>query len=588
MNKTISINLGGYFFHIDEDAYQKLTRYFDAVKRSLSYEGRDEIIKDIESRIAELFQERLQNEKQVVGIKEIDEVISIMGQPEDYKIDEDTSSNFNSDYSNTRSYSNTRKLYRDKDNSMLGGVLSGLGHYLGIDPLWLRIIMVILFFGFGTGLLIYIILWILVPEAITNNQKLEMKGEPINISNIEKKVKEGFDDITGKINNLDHQKIANTAKSGANQVASTIGDLFLSIFKVFAKIIGAFMIFVASTSLLAIVIGSLIMIFSFSLSEKITFNNLSSPFYSDVPFWLQGFLLLFTVGIPFLFLIILGLKLLVNNMKPMANYVKYGLLAIWIIAVGFTIYLGVQQANQVGFEGKVVQKEYLNIQPTDTLFLKMEVNDFYSKSVSKKTSSKFTHDEENNEIIYSTNVRLHLMRTDKDVPYFQVEKTADGKSINEAKNRAEKIMYHFEIQGNKIILDNYFITDFKNKYRDQEVHVYLYLPNGFIIFPEESISDYLTSNNSDIDKYYGHEGFYYKVNGTEMNCLNCQDNDNIDIEINEDSNSGTSTTLYYDEDGVLIKKVSNSKEDLDQIKNEIKDEIKSEIKKIKVEINQTN
>ena len=96
MNKTISINLGGFFFHIDEDAYQKLSRYFDAVKRSLAPDGRDEIMSDIETRIAELFQERLQNEKQVVGILEIDQVISIMGQPEDYKIDDEntTSSNF--------------------------------------------------------------------------------------------------------------------------------------------------------------------------------------------------------------------------------------------------------------------------------------------------------------------------------------------------------------------------------------------------------------------------------------------------------------------------------------------------------------
>ena len=86
MNKTISINLGGFFFHIDEDAYQKLSRYFDAVKRSLSPDGRDEIMKDIESRIAELFQERLKNDKQVVGLSEIEEVISIMGQPEDYKL----------------------------------------------------------------------------------------------------------------------------------------------------------------------------------------------------------------------------------------------------------------------------------------------------------------------------------------------------------------------------------------------------------------------------------------------------------------------------------------------------------------------
>jgi len=581
MNKTISINLGGYFFHIDEDAYQKLTRYFDAIKRSLSYEGRDEIIKDIESRIAELFQERLQNEKQVVGIKEIDEVISIMGQPEDYKIDEDTSSNFNSDFSNTRSYSNTRKLYRDKDNSMLGGVLSGLGHYLGIDPLWLRIIMVILFFGFGTGLLIYIILWILVPEAITNNQKLEMKGEPINISNIEKKVKEGIDDITGKINNLDHQKIANTAKSGANQVVSTVGDLFLSVFKVFAKLIGAFMMFFSSIALLGITIASIIMIFSSSLSDKMKFNFMDTPFDSDVPFWLQGILLLFTAGIPFLFLIILGLKLLLNNMKPMANYVKYGLIAIWVIALSASIYLGIQQANQVGFEGKVVQKEYLNVQATDTLFIKMEINDFYSKNINKRRNAEYTHDEQNNEIIYSTNVRLHLMRTDKDVPYFQIEKTADGKSINEAKNRAEKINYHFEVKGNKINLDNYLTTDFKNKYRDQEVHIYLYLPNGFVIFPDESISDYLTSNNSDIGKYYGHEGFFYKVNGSELDCLNCTEGENDEIEINEDINSNASTTLYYDENGVLVKKVINSEKTIE----EIKDEVKSEIKKIKVEIN---
>ena len=229
----------------------------------------------------------------------------------------------------------------------------------------------------------------------------------------------------------------------------------------------------------------------------------------------------------------------------------------------------------------MVQKEYLNVQATDTLFIKMEINDFYSKNINKRRNAEYTHDEQNNEIIYSTNVRLHLMRTDKDVPYFQIEKTADGKSINEAKNRAEKINYHFEVKGNKINLDNYLTTDFKNKYRDQEVHIYLYLPNGFVIFPDESISDYLTSNNSDIGKYYGHEGFFYKVNGSELDCLNCTEGENDEIEINEDINSNASTTLYYDENGVLVKKVINSEKTIE----EIKDEVKSEIKKIKVEIN---
>lgn len=175
MNKTISINLGGFFFHIDEDAYQKLSRYFDAVKRSLSPDGRDEIMKDIESRIAELFQERIQNDKQVIGLVEIDAVIGIMGQPEDYKIDEENSSSSSYNASN-RNYNRAKRLYRDKDNSILGGVAAGFGHYLNIDPIWIRLAFVLIVIaGVGSPFLVYIVLWILIPEAITTSQKLEMK-----------------------------------------------------------------------------------------------------------------------------------------------------------------------------------------------------------------------------------------------------------------------------------------------------------------------------------------------------------------------------------------------------------------------------
>ena len=129
MNKTVNINLGGIFFHIDEDAYQKLTRYFDAIKRSLSNSsGQDEIIKDIEMRVSELFNERQKSEKHVVGLKDVDEVIAIMGQPEDYKIDDEdtepTSANYNS--------SQSRKLYRDTDNGMIGGVLAAVACFSSV------------------------------------------------------------------------------------------------------------------------------------------------------------------------------------------------------------------------------------------------------------------------------------------------------------------------------------------------------------------------------------------------------------------------------------------------------------------------
>ena len=177
MNKTVNINLGGMFFHIDEDAYQKLTRYFDAIKRSLSNSGgQDEIIKDIEMRIAELISEKHTNEKQVINVKEVDDIITIMGQPEDYKIDADDEPRTRTDFNDATSGRTSKKLYRDKDGAVVGGVLSGLGYYFGIDKVWLRIILLVLVCFYGTGLLAYIILWIVMPEAVTTSEKLEMSG----------------------------------------------------------------------------------------------------------------------------------------------------------------------------------------------------------------------------------------------------------------------------------------------------------------------------------------------------------------------------------------------------------------------------
>ncbi|EPR74352.1 hypothetical protein ADIWIN_0694 [Winogradskyella psychrotolerans RS-3] len=189
MNKTVNINLAGTFFHIDEDAYLKLSRYLEAIKRSFTdSQGRSEIIADIEARIAELFAERIQNEKQVVGVKLVDEVITIMGQPEDYLVDDEIFEDEPKQQYKQKSGS-TRRLFRDTDNSYVGGVSAGLGHYFGIDALWIRLLWVILMFGAGTGFLLYILLWALIPEAKTTAEKLTMTGDAVNISNIEKKLK---------------------------------------------------------------------------------------------------------------------------------------------------------------------------------------------------------------------------------------------------------------------------------------------------------------------------------------------------------------------------------------------------------------
>ncbi len=577
MNKTININLGGFFFHIDEDAYQKLSRYFDAVKRSLSPDGRDEIMKDIESRIAELFQERIQNDKQVIGLIEIDAVIAIMGQPEDYKIDEETTNSSNA--SSFYSKNNVKKLYRDKENSIISGVASGFGHYLNIDPVWIRLLFVIIVVaGFGSPILIYLILMFIIPEAVTTSQKLEMKGEEITISNIERKVKEGIDDIADKIGSIDHQKIVENTRQGINKTGNALENFFSIVFNVFTKLIGGIIVLFSSVSLVLFCIAGIFMIFSTNMPDNFLLNNIKTPIGLETPMWIQGILVLFVFGIPFFFLLILGLKLLVNNLKSIGNIAKYTLLATWIIAMGIAISLGVNEASQLAFEGKTVQKQELILNPTDTLLIKFKNNDFYSKSVHHETDFRITQDENNKEVIYSNNISIEIMETDAPVAYLQVEKLAKGKSAEDARKRAEKIKYVFKIDGNVLQLDNYLVSAVENKFRGQEVALYLYLPKGIYFKTDKNFHTYDVSNNDFFNLHHSSSDYIYRVDVEKVKCLNCpiSENEHQDVELNELENDSTAT-IIYDENGVLVKKKIEHVEI--KLKNSIEKEINNSKKK---------
>ncbi len=531
MNKTVNSNIGGLIFHIDEDAYQKLTRYFEAIKRSLSNSsGQDEIMKDIEMRVAELLTEKQKSDKHVVNNKDVDEVIVIMGQPEDYRIDDDSDNKTAPEP--FYPYTKSRKLYRDKDRGTIAGVCTGLGHYFGIDAVWLKILFLILFFGFGTGFIAYIILWIAMPKAVTTSEKLEMTGEPVTISNIEKKVREEFESVSSKFKNADYDKMGNEAKAGATKVADGIGEIFINIFKVFAKILGAIIVVTSSIALLTICFTSIFMIFSSSMPDNYILNHISTPIGLETPIWAQGVLFLLAAGIPVFFFLMLGLKLLVTNLKSIGNIVKFSLLGIWIIAVGILISLGINEATQIAFDGKTVKKATINIAPTDTLFVKFKNNDFYSKDSYHHTDFRLTQDEKNNEIIYSNNVTIEIMKTEEVLPYIQIERLSVGKSAVEARTRAEKIKYDYKIEGNQLILDNYLLTDVHNKFRGQEVKLFLYLPEGTLFKADENVQDYDRTSNDFFNLHFSSSDYVYKVGDTQVKCLNCptDENDYHDVE----------------------------------------------------------
>ncbi len=197
MKKTIRIHISGYIFNIDEDAYQILKQWLDRVsKKYESEEDGEEIFKDIEMRVAELFEEKVGNEG-VVTSAVVNEIIRIMGQPEDFEEENEEPSQKEESFKKGKTRKQKR-LYRDEDNSIIGGVCGGLGNYFGVDPVIFRLafLAAVIIGGFGT--ILYIILWIAIPKAVTVSQKLEMKGESVTISNIEKAIKDEIETVKEK------------------------------------------------------------------------------------------------------------------------------------------------------------------------------------------------------------------------------------------------------------------------------------------------------------------------------------------------------------------------------------------------------
>ncbi|TPN85207.1 PspC domain-containing protein [Aquimarina algicola] len=560
MNKTVNINLAGIFFHIDENAYLKLQRYLEAIRRSFTdSQGRDEIIADIEARIAELFSEKIQNERQVIGIKEVDEVIAIMGQPEDYRLDEEI---FEDEPRGTNQGRKTSKqLFRDTTNSYVGGVSSGLGHYLGIDTIWIRLAWILLtIFSSGAFILIYIAFWIFVPEAKTTADFLAMRGEAVNISNIEKKIKEGFDNVADSVKNVDYQKYSSKVKNTSTTFFEGLGDVLLFILKVITKFIGVLLLIISGASLIGLFVG-LFTLGTFGFMDTPWVEHIEVGNTPDVPLWLISLLSFFAVGIPFFFLFIVGLKILFKNLKSIGTPVKLGLLGVWFISIIGLVILGIRQATLQAYDAEITTEQtILPITAKDTLAIKMVGNNRFSKYPNRRNDYKIKRDENGNRVIVIQDIELLIKASKIDtVAKIMIEKKAEGKSYEEAQERASELNYSYKIDGKTLLLDGHAITDYSSKYRDQEVKVILTLPDGITIFADKNTSRF--NNSWEYDDYItidNKEEHYLKLNNGEFECDNCPEENDWEYEEDEDSlkinidTEDENFKLKIDEDGVEL------------------------------------
>ncbi|MCF6349217.1 MAG: PspC domain-containing protein [Flavobacteriaceae bacterium] len=535
MNKTININLGGIFFHIDEVAYQKMKRYLDAIRRSLSDDpqGRDEIIADIELRIGELLSERIKDARQVVSESDIDEIIAIMGQPEDYMVDEELfTDDSGKNYSRKTSH---KKLYRDGEDKFLGGVSSGIAHYFDVDVIWIRLAWLIAAFGAGFGFIAYPILWILLPEANTTAEKLQMEGEAVNISNIEKKirdefedvservkgvasdvtdaVKEGYDNVSDSLKKKQLRRKDRKSRSGLHDFIDVIGKIIVTFFMVVGKFIGVLLIIVSVATLVGLII-------SLFTAGAVDFMGADYLFDSDfqimnvtgAPIWIISLLVLILVGIPFLMLFVLGLFILSSKSQILSRTAKFVFLGIWIIALLAAIYIGVKQGAEFAREGSTIEKNELVMMPTDTLTIKLVDNETLSDYKHYRHNSRFRKVLDANDVakFYSNKLWVDIKQSDSTEAYIKVRKEAHGRTRLVARENSKKIEYDFTKSGNTLSLDNYFLTDTKTAFKNQEVKITLYIPENQIIYLDESTHTFLDYRIKTVqDIYRGDMGKHY-------------------------------------------------------------------------------
>src|SRR5690554_1661030 len=324
MNKTIIININGIIFHIEEEAYEVLQAYMVNVKKHFGYSAdSQEIVSDIENRIAEMFSERLNDHKAVILMDDVREVCAQMGKVEDFEIGEEPTDGFTQEPE--YSYREERSLFRDPDDKVLGGVCSGLGHYFGIESKWIRLIFLLVFLFAGAGLLIYIVLWIVLPKAKTRADKMRMRGEPANIENFKRSFQEEMGDV--KRNFTEAGERARTSldnsNSGLNSFINAIGKIII----VIIKIVGALIIFSLSLTL----IGLIITLFLGSGIWDVGVLDSDFPLYVvDTQF--RNVLMIsvfFVMAIPVLLLLFLTIRVLFNR-KIMSRYLGFSLLIIWL------------------------------------------------------------------------------------------------------------------------------------------------------------------------------------------------------------------------------------------------------------------
>lgn len=548
MNKTVNANIGGVVFHIEEDAYEKLRKYLDTIKSNLSgTEGRDEIMQDIEARIAELFNEQLRSVRQVITPADLEVVIGAMGQPgevagNDYREDSDSgSANFSAQRSN-------RRLYRDPDDKVIGGVCSGISHYIGIDPVWLRLAFAAAFFIWGAGLWLYLILVIIVPKARTTAEKLEMKGQPVTAKSIKETIEEEVSDIKARLSG----EKSRSSRSAISNFFDALGAIIIAGIKFFIGFIGAIITFTLGLLLVAL--------FFVLLAMAGLLPGAEVPFYLTKyfldPIQLNAGIISvgIVIGIPLLFMLNKLVQRLFKTPR-LPKTIRLTAISVWIFGAVMAFFTTLSVTRD--FSYSAMQKTGVPItQPTgDTLELNILTME---EEIQGSSTTVISHkpDFEINDISDSLmlfDVKVDIQRASGDEFELVRMCSAKGESVKSAKDRIQMINAPVIQEGSRLRISEGFYLPAGTLYRDQEVRYILKVPLGKSVFLSEESSAIIhdiknVSNTLDEDM----AGRTWTMTPVGLECVGCG------LPVLSIEESGEEVRIVIDENGIIEETSSDS------------------------------
>lgn len=474
MKKIININLASRLIPIEDSAYEILRQYLDSLKRYFAKEeGADEIVSDIESRISEIFQDKIKKGAHCITDEDVVAVKAIMGTPDQFEETEETNTKkqaFTTDESFYDKFTPRKRLYRDPDAKVLGGVCGGLGAYLNVDPVVFRIIFALLAIGgFGSGILVYFILWVVTPEAHTAAEKLQMRGERVDVNNIKATVqdeinaaKASFKTIGDEVRNFSQgrgKQVGNDLERFGRNVLGALGPILGALTKVILIILAVCVLFSLLAGGFAITVFSPAIMPFKSMILAGTLQNLL--------FWPSIILL---IGIPVVGIIIFLVRK-ITGVRQSNRYVSYSLAFLWFVGLFSAIMVGVSVGKD--FRVRSLVKENFNlVQPSG------------HKLVFKETEKLVDVDETffgdglrlADDTVIISDYHISVEKSRNDSFSLEIERSSRGRNTAQARALAREISYPITQQDSIIYLPAGISIPRDSKYRNQRIRLIIRVP----------------------------------------------------------------------------------------------------------------